>query len=356
MSKLRQLLSLRLSRLEIFLSFTFLATAVLTAWVSDSGPRRADGFKQEEVQVKAKLKSTFQIKEDEFRRRVAQNPGLRRRVAWTGYLILLVAAGILWAWLRLGTRLFLGRPTFPALGAPAEAAWGFRNILRIVLAVFVVAQVALLAQKIFFLKVHPAGMDRHMITLGNTLLIDLAVLLLAGFFFLRSKKLTWDWVKTVRSIRFGINGYLTFLPVLGLLVVLVAFVLQRLKIEPAPQPIFTMYLAESRGAVLAWMLFLVTVIGPVAEEVFFRGLLYGWLRFRVGIFRALFLSAFLFSALHADRVAFVPIMGLGLLFGWVYERTGSLWAPTAIHVFHNGAMLYLASLIKELIAVAGGPG
>ncbi len=40
----------------------------------------------------------------------------------------------------------------------------------------------------------------------------------------------------------------------------------------------------------------------------------------------------------------------GLLFGWVYERTGSLAAPIAIHIFHNGGMLFVASVVKSLVA------
>jgi SAM-dependent methyltransferase len=55
-----------------------------------------------------------------------------------------------------------------------------------------------------------------------------------------------------------------------------------------------------------------------------------------------------FRVLHADWVAFLPILGLGILFGFVYERTGTLLAPLAIHVAHNGGMLYLASLIKSM--------
>ena len=87
----------------------------------------------------------------------------------------------------------------------------------------------------------------------------------------------------------------------------------------------------------------------VAEEMFFRGLLYGWLRSRLGVGRGLLLSALLFAVLHANLMAFLPILGLGLLLGWVYEQTGSLAVPAAVHLFHNGGMMALALWVKPFM-------
>jgi len=121
--------------------------------------------------------------------------------------------------------------------------------------------------------------------------------------------------------------------------------------DPAPQAIFTIYLSEERTSVLTWMLLLVAAVGPIAEEVFFRGVFYRWIRTRLGVSKGLLLSALFFALLHNDVVAFFPILGLGILFGWVYEKTGSLAAPMAVHVFHNTGMLFIASLVKEITAV-----
>ena len=99
------------------------------------------------------------------------------------------------------------------------------------------------------------------------------------------------------------------------------------------------------------LLLLAVVAGPIAEELFFRGLLYGCLRVRLGVWRGLWSTAFLFAFLHTDPVAFLPILGLGLLFGWVYEKTGSLAASMAVHIFHNAGMLTVASLVKAIASL-----
>lgn len=199
----------------------------------------------------------------------------------------------------------------------------------------------------------PVWLDRTVIALINTLLSDGIVLAAAAVLLLRAGK----YGKGRRSwaaVGFAIAAYLTFLPFLGALVMALTAFFRFIQYEPAPQPVFTIYFSESRLPVIGWLLVLVTVIGPVAEEFFFRGLLYGWLRTRVGILSGLLFSAFIFALLHASWVAFAPIFALGLLFGWVYEQTGTLAAPMAIHVLHNGAMLYGAFLMKTLMRL-GSP-
>jgi membrane protease YdiL (CAAX protease family) len=80
-----------------------------------------------------------------------------------------------------------------------------------------------------------------------------------------------------------------------------------------------------------------SVVAAVAEEVFFRRLVYGWLE-RWGAAAAIAGSAALFAAIH------VPVYGLavlpldfaaGLIFGWQRRATGSWTAPAATHVVAN---------------------
>ncbi len=142
---------------------------------------------------------------------------------------------------------------------------------------------------------------------------------------------------------------MAFLPVFLLLAMAAILILQLLKVEPTPQPAFTLFLTEERAPVIWWLLGLIAIAGPVAEELFFRGLLYRWLRPRLGIWRGLIVTALLFAVLHTNLMVFLPIFGLGLLLGWAYEQTGSLAAPIAIHIFHNGGMLALASVLKSLL-------
>lgn len=80
---------------------------------------------------------------------------------------------------------------------------------------------------------------------------------------------------------------------------------------------------------------LVVVIGPFFEELLFRGWLYGGLRQHWGDARALVVSSALFAIIHADLWATPALFVLGLVFGTVYRKTGSLWACFLLHAMWN---------------------
>lgn len=85
-------------------------------------------------------------------------------------------------------------------------------------------------------------------------------------------------------------------------------------------------------------------IGPVAEEVFFRGIIYGFFR-RWGIIVALIASSLLFILAHsAIRGVPIPQLVGGIVFALAYEIEGSLVVPITIHVLGNTAM-FIVSLI-----------
>ena len=80
------------------------------------------------------------------------------------------------------------------------------------------------------------------------------------------------------------------------------------------------------------------VIGPVAEEIFFRGILYGFFR-RWGIFAAVLLSTLLFVLPHLDGggIPLTQVVG-GIVFAIAYEKEKSLLTPITIHCLGNLAI------------------
>jgi membrane protease YdiL (CAAX protease family) len=75
---------------------------------------------------------------------------------------------------------------------------------------------------------------------------------------------------------------------------------------------------------------------PLAEEAAFRGYVQSslgtWLRPRAAVVA----GALLFAAMHLDPVRFPAVLLLGLAFGWLTWRTGSLWPAVAAHAANNG--------------------
>ena len=86
------------------------------------------------------------------------------------------------------------------------------------------------------------------------------------------------------------------------------------------------------------------VIAPIAEEVFFRGILYGFFR-RWGFSVALVLSTFLFVLPHLGSSGFpvTQIIG-GVLFAVAYEIENSLMVPIMIHALGNMAIFSFSLL------------
>lgn len=107
-----------------------------------------------------------------------------------------------------------------------------------------------------------------------------------------------------------------------------------------------------------WLVvFAFVLLAPVAEELFFRGVVFNaWLRER-GRTWAYVGSALLFAVIHLSVVTVLPIFLLGLALAWVYRRTGSLLAPMAMHATVNGISVAISLLVRfEVImppAVAG---
>lgn len=106
--------------------------------------------------------------------------------------------------------------------------------------------------------------------------------------------------------------------------------------------------AEQAIAMLEpWLVVLAIVaFAPIAEELFFRGIVFNaWLR-EAGRSWAYVGSAALFAVIHFSLVSLLPIFLLGLALAWVYRRTGSLLAPIAMHATVNGISVAVALALR----------
>jgi hypothetical protein len=85
------------------------------------------------------------------------------------------------------------------------------------------------------------------------------------------------------------------------------------------------------------------VLTPLLEELVFRGLLQTTINEMTGWKRrwsAILITAGLFGFIHiniASPHALPALIGLGIVLGWCYERTGNLWVNIAIHAGFNAA-------------------
>lgn len=86
-----------------------------------------------------------------------------------------------------------------------------------------------------------------------------------------------------------------------------------------------------------WGLFLtVGVLTPIAEELFFRGALMGWMMLRrFPRWAVILLPALLFSVMHLNPMGMLQIFFLALLLGYLRWASGSLWPSVGLHICNN---------------------
>tara|TARA_B100000497_G_scaffold13979_1_gene16101 strand:- start:771 stop:1619 length:849 start_codon:yes stop_codon:yes gene_type:complete len=75
------------------------------------------------------------------------------------------------------------------------------------------------------------------------------------------------------------------------------------------------------------------------EEFFFRGVLQRLFTERWSHHGAILLTALCFGLVHMQPLSLLPILFMGLVFGYIKHWTGTLWAPIALHFVNNGFAL-----------------
>lgn len=152
---------------------------------------------------------------------------------------------------------------------------------------------------------------------------------------------------SIKYIFWGITCYLMFLPLYFLTNILVVKLSQILTIDLKPQDVFSL-LTQTSGfspAQLRLLVLFVAVIGPLVEEIFFRGFLYRALKRKMGVSFALLISAVLFSLIHFNVMVFFPILWLGIILGLLLEKTGSLIPCVIMHIMVNSISLMMLFLL-----------
>lgn len=92
-------------------------------------------------------------------------------------------------------------------------------------------------------------------------------------------------------------------------------------------------------------LFIIAFLAALGEELLFRGVLLQLLLDGLkNSHLAVIISSILFSAMHLQFFGFLPRTVLGILFGYVFIWTGSLWIPIILHFLFNGVTVVAAYL------------
>ncbi len=94
--------------------------------------------------------------------------------------------------------------------------------------------------------------------------------------------------------------------------------------------------------------FEVVVFAPFFEEIIFRGIIFSSLRAKFGLSVSLIGSAGIFALAHGyGPIAFLSVFWSGILWAWLYERTGSIVPGMCAHAVNNGLVVsFLVALFR----------
>ena len=209
---------------------------------------------------------------------------------------------------------------------------------RIQLKVFIFILVSILVVEWLEKVIIPRTLLDPMIILGAARLLQVILILL----------IVVIWGKGLETIGldlqqifFGIKKGLIWSFGFGILAFLAFLVLFLIGIDPLPMIKMPMNPSINQFIIL---ICIGGILAPVAEEVFFRGVIYGFFR-RWGLIVALIVSTLLFVVVHpmGQGIPVIQIVG-GIIFAVAYEVEGSLMTPITIHALGNCSLFMISYL------------
>lgn len=90
---------------------------------------------------------------------------------------------------------------------------------------------------------------------------------------------------------------------------------------------------------------LLAVIAPIAEEIIFRGWLYGKLRVKIPKWVAILVTSLVFGLVHMQWNVGVTVFAMSVVTCSMREITGTIYAGTLVHIINNSVAFYLVYVI-----------
>lgn len=139
----------------------------------------------------------------------------------------------------------------------------------------------------------------------------------------------------------AVRVVILFLPIAWSLQYASVTILTRIGWPPGNEAAVTVLASAQLWWLRIYLCVFTIVVGPVAEEFIFRGMLYPFFKQRSHPVLAWLLVSFLFALVHWDAGTFAALFVLALALTWLYEKTDNLLAPIVTHAIFNTVNLIL---------------
>ena len=109
------------------------------------------------------------------------------------------------------------------------------------------------------------------------------------------------------------------------------------------QPLLYSTLISPSGKILAAIA--LVVVGPILEEVIYRGLIYGKLRKNHSLVTSILIVSILFGFLHGQWNVGVDVFALSVVACLMRETTGTIYAGIILHILKNAIAFYMLFIV-----------
>jgi len=173
---------------------------------------------------------------------------------------------------------------------------------------------------------------------GIQVLLMLLVVWFFAIYWRRStfRDLGWGYYSILKTI------WYTFLSLIAIFLVSFLYVLLLKLVFGIDAPASKIDELVSNGNISGNILIVVTaVVAPFCEEIYFRGFLYQAFKKNFGVTLGIFLSSLLFSLAHLELYSFLPILIIGWILAYVFEKTKSIFTAIFLHAAYNLILILL---------------
>lgn len=231
--------------------------------------------------------------------------------------------------------------------------WDYRVIWKVMLGFFLISQLMLpLLVKILLsatqLQLATAPLwQKALFVLINYGLMAIGVITVLRLFIEPYQPLATNWFNWQGQnswLNWGLGGFL----IANLVVLPVLALNDKLwQGQGGSNPILSVVLESKDSFSFLLLTLTAAVAAPLFEEYLFRGFLLTSLTRYLTSWQSITLSGLIFAIAHLSVSEILPLATLGIVLGYVYQRTGSLLASMVIHSLWNGSSMLTLYLLAS---------
>lgn len=159
--------------------------------------------------------------------------------------------------------------------------------------------------------------------------------------------------KSVKDISLGILTWFLSFPVVLIVGKTLEIIFNFLSLDVSVNQVAVSQVKDSLSSPILFSGIAISIVlfVPIIEEFLFRGCLQTWIKGKIGLTKAIFLSSFVFAAFHfslSQGLGNIELLSslfvLSCFLGFIYERQQSLLASISLHAFFNAVSVLVIAL------------